>query len=435
VSYDLVDLGGGSKPISSAAAPTFAVPSSAPQPQATAVVAASSSSSVRFEAQISSSITANNTFTVCNSLTAGSNPWVLGSASVNQSLSFLGNSQCTLTPSLLAPNSSAGCASLVVSGGSWLSLQNVITPSLPGCVGLLTMNPNSYLEVVIPTTLSPNAYAVQNFPLLVTQGVCPSLVSVNPSIVNCPVDTTTALTGPYTCALTTTAANSMCILGLNIAGCLVAQATTNIQVVMNKDCSTMTQTTFKAIITSVIGVSPAAIMITYWQCSSIVVIFTVLGATSAQATSVLNLIYASMLGGPLRSLLAVTSVAFNPAPFPTAVTVTSTYARPYYPMIPYPIVVSSSNPALFALLSLLVIPVAVVIPLLVWWCYRNRVVPVPEPACIPQCCPQPMPCPMPCPMPTCCPAPEPMCGTTMMDPLYTPSSTPFVTPGSYGPVC
>lgn len=86
----------------------------------------------------------------------------------------------------------------------------------------------------------------------------------------------------------------------------------------------------------------------------------------------------------------------------------------------------SSNPALFALLSLLVIQIAVAIALRVWWCYRNRVVPPPEPVCIPQCCPHPMPCPMPCPMPTCCPVPEPVCCTsTLMDPLYTPFPTPF----------
>jgi hypothetical protein len=297
-------------------------------------------------------------------------------------------------------------------------------------VGLLTMNFGSYLEAVIPSTFQPNAYVVQNFPLLVSSGACPSLqTAVTPSVLNCPVDTTLALTGPYTCSLTTAQANNTCIIGLSVQGALSAQANTYVRVTMNKDCSTMTQTTFKAIISSVIGVSPAAILITYWQCSSIVAIFTVLGATEAQATAVLMMIYSSMQTGQLRILLAVTAVSLNPAPFPTAVTITSTYAKPYYPMIPYPILVSSSNPALFALLSLLLIPIAVAIALLVWWCYRNRVVPPPEPACIPQCCPMPM--------PMCCPPPAPMCceAATLCEPLCTPSCTPFAAPAAYPPVC
>ena len=36
-------------------------------------------------------------------------------------------------------------------------------------------------------TFAPNAYVVQNFPLLVSAGACPSLTAVNPSVVTCPI--------------------------------------------------------------------------------------------------------------------------------------------------------------------------------------------------------------------------------------------------------
>ena len=107
-----------------------------------------------------------------------------------------------------------------------------------------------------------------------------------------------------------------------------------------------------------------ALLITYWQCSSIVAIFTVLGANSVQATAVLNLIFASMSAGQLRGLLAITAVLRNPAPFPLAITVTSTYARPYYHMNPHHILVSyaPSSPLPF-LDSLFICPLSLFAPL------------------------------------------------------------------------
>lgn len=87
-----------------------------------------------------------------------------------------------------------------------------------------------------------------------------------------------------------------------------------------------------------------AILITYWQCSSIVAIFTVLGATPAYASNALMLVYNAMLTGQLATLLGITAVSLTQLPFPTAFTVTSTYAASYYTAIPYPILVSYARP-------------------------------------------------------------------------------------------
>jgi len=84
---------------------------------------------------------------------------------------------------------------------------------------------------------------------------------------------------------------------------------------------------------------PQAILITYWQCASIIVYFTVLGGSVSQATIALNTIYLSMLSGALQTSLGVVSVSLGVVTSPaanlsyTTVTVNYPYSYPY--VLPY----------------------------------------------------------------------------------------------------
>ena len=89
--------------------------------------------------------------------------------------------------------------------------------------------------------------------------------------------------------------------------------------------------------------SSQAILITYWQCASLVVYFTVLGGSTAQASTALYAIYTSALSGSLRTILSIISVSMVPQSSPASnySYVTSTVAYPYrYPyrlpvLVPY----------------------------------------------------------------------------------------------------
>ena len=152
VTYDLVDRSG--KPSSEAVSLSLQAKSSAvsealPLPTHAAAPAATT----RFTTQIDSAIAAdaNRTYVVCNDYTAPTNPLVVGTAARTEAIVFLANPTCNANPRVLSSNTSAGVlAAVTVKGGSWLSLQNVVVPNMPGLVGLLTLEPGSWLEAVVP---------------------------------------------------------------------------------------------------------------------------------------------------------------------------------------------------------------------------------------------------------------------------------------------
>jgi hypothetical protein len=147
------------------------------------------------------------------------------------------------------------------------------------------------------------------------------------------------------------------------------------------------------------------------------VTFTILGSNTALINSaVASILVAAAPGGTLYATLGgITIVSAGNTSVSASVTPTTLNAQGYYPVTycsyyPCPstqqFTPSSSNPALFALLTLLVIPLAIFVGLLIYACLPR--VPVCEP--VPMCPPAPVcqapapvmyyePCATPCPDP------------------------------------
>jgi hypothetical protein len=430
VTYDLVDRSGSS---SSGSKQPTAVPE--PVSVATAAGAAvqhssSSHAGTRFETLVDFSTITGNISYVCGATPAPSDPWVIGSLTNRSALIFLGNTgSCSTAPTVLTGNN-LSYAGVWVRPLSWLSLTNLLPAgvAITGQVGSLTMDATSILEAVFPSGYVPSPYVTVTYNLLRSTSACPSFTNVNFTVANCPFSSRFAPVGQYACFLTSTPGLPTCSISLAVTGALSFQANQVIAATLARDCSTMTQATMKSIIEAATGIPSEAILVTYWQCASIIVYLTVLGGSVGQASIALNTIYVSMVSGVLRSALGVVSVSIGIVTSPaanlsyTTVTVNYPYSYPY--VLPYLVPYSSSNPGLFALLTLLIIPVGVVLALLLWCACR----PVKR-AVLPPCpCPCPAPyMPMPMCMPDPCPPPvvcdmQPMCTVAPMpcEPMYAP---------------
>jgi hypothetical protein len=391
--------------------------------RSSALPAAEVASSSRFDAAVTGISTANQ-FTVCGNTQAPSNPWLIGNGT-NQALIIQLGGGCIANPAILSTNTttnSSTLAGLNIQSGSWLSILNVQsqTTGSGATSGLLQMASGSILETGLAAGLASNPQSTLVYPLLLAKGPCPTFQGVTiASVTNCPSDPTLAKVGTYACAVSyatvTLSGSAYCALLLTVTGAL-SQSSAPITMTFNKDCSTFTVAMFKAAITAATGIPAEAINVLVWQCGSITVTFTILGGNSALiAAAVASLLAASAPGGALYNSLGGITIGTN-----GGVTVSTTTAadnRGYYP-VPYcryypcpstiPFNPSSSNPGLFALLTLLVIPVFIFVGLLIYACLPRAPVCEPVPVCPPApVCPPPAPvvyyaepCAMPCAAPT-----------------------------------
>lgn len=323
-------------------------------------------------------------------------------------------------------------AAITVAAGSFLTFHDVsFAGSLYGATsGLLAMASGSTLETIISATLVKNPRGTTSYNLLLAQGPCPTFSGVSFPISHCPSDTTYAVVGSYICAVSSSTLvlnGYYCNIVLNIAGPLSQQGTPQTFLLNSLDCATFSQADFKAAVYASTQIPPEAILILGWACGSITVIFAVLGnnpALIAAATSAI--LAAAAPGGALYNALG--GIVINPGTnvvITTAVRSSSYYAVPYCAYYFCPTIhdfTSRSNPGLFALLTLLVIPVAIAVGLLIWCCLPRA--PVCEP--MPVCPPAPM-CPPAAPVvyyaePYAVPCADP-CAT-----YSTPSTTPAAAP-------
>eukprot|EP00906_Rhabdomonas_costata_P002181 RCo003455 len=155
-------------------------------------------------------------------------------------------------------------------------------------------------------------------------------------------------------------------------GTLGFAASYYLAITLNWDCTALSQATFLLRIQAATSIPVQAILLSYWGCGSLVVYLTVVASTPALAAAALSAIAQAAVTGALGPILSVQYTTLSsPAPTPT---------YPYYYTTTAPL--SSSNPALFALLTLLVIPVVLFLGLLMWWgCRREPCGAVPIPTC------------------------------------------------------
>jgi hypothetical protein len=414
VAFVVYDLSGHSsvKPESSS---NVVLSFEAKRPSALPAVDAASSS--RFDTAVTG-ITSANTFTVCGNTAAPTNPWLIGNGT-NQALIIQLGGGCIANPAIQITNSSTNATSLAginVQSGSWLSFQNIQSQgtSAGATSWQLTMASGSTLETVLASGLPANPLTNLVYPLLLAAGACPSFIGVTiPATTNCPFDPTIT-TGVYGCAVSyasfVSSGVTYCALLLTVSGALT-QSSAPITFTFGKDCSTYTVANFKSAVQTATGVSAVAINVVAWQCGSITVTFTVLGSNPALiAAAVASILAASAPGGALYSLLGGITISGS-----VTVTITpgTVNGLGYYPVAycryyPCPSTQtfdpSSRNPGLFALLTLLVIPVAIFVGLLIYACLPRAPVCEPVPMCPPApVCPAPAPvvyyaepCAMPC---------------------------------------
>lgn len=351
------------------------------------------SSSSRFGTAVSGNVT--DTFTVCvgNSF-APSSPWVIGENGKTQALVVSQSAECSLTPRILFNGSNAA---VTVKSFSWLSFQDIQNLNSFVTTGPVTAEPGSNVEFYLSKSLVADPKSRVIYTVIKADGACPNLNGVNANVYNCPVDATLSTVGSYACLATAVGVGSQCAVSVEVVGPLTSSAGQYIQMIMNKDCATFTQTQFAQTIQAATGVPAQAIWVVVWTCGSIATTFTVLG-NPALATAALNQIFTSASSGALSSALGVTSVSVSATPTPPTPPTPNPYNSSYpynynnsYPynytnrstttttttsttspkMLYFP-TASSSNPALWALMTLLLIPIGIAIGLILWCCMKKK---------------------------------------------------------------
>lgn len=332
----------------------------------------------------------STTYLGCGNWVTPSNPLTLGNATRCEQLSFyLNTAPLGANPACVATYggetySSVGTsfgapAGVVVTNNGVMSFQGMGTTQRAALLNSVTLMAGSNFIVNFPAALGATARQNLNYELLRTLSPCPSFSGVNAVINNCPNVTEV---GACNCSFNSSAYNSGCLVSVTVAGPLQATSNSWAILVMNQDCATFNSLSFRQTIAQYTGIPALSLTNPLVVCSSVTASFQCMALTTALAQANCQTIVNSATSGPLKGALGVTQAYLSPTAFTGGynnTTTTTTRSTPTQAATSYTAPQSSGNPALWALMALLIIPIGIGIGLLVWCCMKKKDEPMPPP--------------------------------------------------------